>query len=129
MCGIAGRILTRPGDVGADLVDLMEAQRHRGADSTGFAVYGEPLETGFIVRAMGAEAIRALGREPDVVVQFCYVFLGLWVHRALRDRGAARGSLNAWHAQRGPALGTSATSGLRPRGFRRLLKGDRHRVV
>jgi len=33
----------------------MEAQRHRGADSTGFALYGEPLDTGFIVRAMAPD--------------------------------------------------------------------------
>ncbi len=52
MCGIAGRILSAPGNVGADLVDLMEAQRHRGADSTGFAVYGPPVDDGYIVRAM-----------------------------------------------------------------------------
>tara|TARA_Y100000588_G_scaffold223506_1_gene237502 strand:+ start:30 stop:977 length:948 start_codon:yes stop_codon:yes gene_type:complete len=54
MCGIAGRILPRPGKVGEDLVKLMHAQRHRGADSTGFALYGEPLDTGYIVRAMVA---------------------------------------------------------------------------
>ena len=42
MCGIAGRILTSPGKVGNDLVELMDAQEHRGADSTGFAVYGPP---------------------------------------------------------------------------------------
>ncbi len=55
MCGIAGRTLTAPGTVGNDLVNLMEAQRHRGADSTGFALYGQPLETGYIVRAMVAD--------------------------------------------------------------------------
>ena len=53
MCGIAGRILRTPGPVGRDLVALMEAQEHRGADSTGFAVYGLPLENGFILRGMG----------------------------------------------------------------------------
>jgi len=58
MCGIAGRILIKPARVGADLVDLMAAQRHRGADSTGFALYGPPLESGFIVRAMAAERSR-----------------------------------------------------------------------
>ena len=58
MCGIAGRILNALGTVGADLVDLMEAQRHRGADSTGFAVYGEPLEEGYIVHAMGSDRSR-----------------------------------------------------------------------
>ncbi len=55
MCGIAGRILSSTGNVGADLVDLMEAQRHRGADSTGFAVYSPPVDEGFIVRVMGAD--------------------------------------------------------------------------
>ena len=50
MCGIAGRILDRFGMVGADLVKLMQAQQHRGADSTGFALYGEPLEDGFVVK-------------------------------------------------------------------------------
>ncbi len=53
MCGIAGRILNAPGAVGRDLVELMDAQAHRGADSTGFAIYGEPRDSGYIVRAMG----------------------------------------------------------------------------
>ncbi|MEO1001284.1 MAG: glutamine amidotransferase, partial [Pseudomonadota bacterium] len=39
--------------VGADLVALMDAQEHRGADSTGFAIYGPPRETGFVLRGMG----------------------------------------------------------------------------
>lgn len=64
MCGIAGRILNSTGSVGRDLVDLMEAQRHRGADSTGFAVYGPPVEEGFIVRAMGMRR-DALSRDLE----------------------------------------------------------------
>lgn len=53
MCGIAGRILAAPGQVGADLVALMDAQEHRGADSTGFAIYGVPRDTGYVLRGMG----------------------------------------------------------------------------
>ena len=53
MCGIAGRILNAPGKVGNDLVELMDAQEHRGADSTGFAVYGIPRDSGYILRGMG----------------------------------------------------------------------------
>lgn len=53
MCGIAGRILSAPGRVGNDLVELMDAQEHRGADGTGFAIYGVPIETGYILRGMG----------------------------------------------------------------------------
>ena len=55
MCGIAGRILPTPGPIGADLVALMDAQSHRGADSTGFAIYGVPRDDGFVVRIMGFE--------------------------------------------------------------------------
>lgn len=58
MCGIAGRILSAPGPVGRDLVALMSAQEHRGADSTGFAVYGMPMEAGFVLRGMGFDKAR-----------------------------------------------------------------------
>jgi glutamate synthase domain-containing protein 1 len=53
MCGIAGRILNAPGKVGNDLVELMDAQEHRGADSTGFAIYGPERDTGYVLRGMG----------------------------------------------------------------------------
>lgn len=58
MCGIAGRILAAPGQVGADLVELMDAQEHRGADSTGFAIYGPLRETGYVLRGMGFDKSR-----------------------------------------------------------------------
>lgn len=58
MCGIAGRILNAPGKVGRDLVALMEAQAHRGSDSTGFAVYGIPRDTGYVLRGMGFDKTR-----------------------------------------------------------------------
>jgi glutamate synthase domain-containing protein 1 len=64
MCGIAGRILNSPGKVGQDLVDLMDAQEHRGADSTGFAVYGPQHDTGFILRLMGFDKT-SLGRDLE----------------------------------------------------------------
>lgn len=58
MCGIAGRILNAPGKVGQDLVELMDAQEHRGADSTGFAIYTEPRDTGYVLRGMGFDKSR-----------------------------------------------------------------------
>ncbi len=67
MCGIAGRILNREGPVGNDLVDLMDAQAHRGADSTGFAVYTEPLTEGSKVRLMGFDR-KCLDTDLDDVV-------------------------------------------------------------
>ena len=64
MCGIAGRILHGSGPVGRDLVELMDAQVHRGADSTGFALYGPPRERGYVVRAVGMDRA-ALGPALD----------------------------------------------------------------
>ena len=64
MCGIAGRILSTPGPIGRDLVDMMDAQEHRGADSTGFAVYGTPRETGYVLRGMGFQKA-ALDRDLE----------------------------------------------------------------
>lgn len=63
MCGIAGRILSAPGKVGRDLVALMAAQEHRGADSTGFAVYGAPRDQGYVLRGMGFDKSR---RDADL---------------------------------------------------------------
>lgn len=52
MCGAASRVLREPGKIGADLVAMMAAQRHRGWDSTGFALYGTPREDGYVVRVL-----------------------------------------------------------------------------
>lgn len=51
MCGISGRIRVNGGDVGRDIVELASRMRHRGSDSTGFAVYGAPRSRGYVVRA------------------------------------------------------------------------------
>jgi glutamate synthase domain-containing protein 1 len=43
MCGIAGIIYTGgSGDVGSDMTRMLQAMKHRGPDSTGYALYGEP---------------------------------------------------------------------------------------
>ena len=43
MCGIAGIIYRqRSGPIGADLARMLQAMKHRGPDSTGYALYGEP---------------------------------------------------------------------------------------
>ena len=45
MCGIAGIIYRqRSGPIGADLARMLQAMKHRGPDSTGYALYGEPSE-------------------------------------------------------------------------------------
>lgn len=50
MCGISGRIRHDGGLVGADIVQLATCMRHRGPDSTGFAIYGPRREHGYVVR-------------------------------------------------------------------------------
>jgi methylamine---glutamate N-methyltransferase subunit A len=50
MCGIAG-IIYRNGaqrNVGADMIAMLQSMKHRGPDSTGYALYG-PLTSGTIV--------------------------------------------------------------------------------
>ncbi len=55
MCGIGGVKLTQPGPIGQELVQMMTALRHRGADSTGFALYGPWREDRLIARLRAAE--------------------------------------------------------------------------
>ena len=50
MCGIAGIQLARRGAIGDALVKMCLAMRHRGADSTGFALYGDPDPERLIIR-------------------------------------------------------------------------------
>ena len=45
MCGIAG-IIYRYGahDIGEDMIAMLQSMKHRGPDSTGYALYGQPRE-------------------------------------------------------------------------------------
>jgi hypothetical protein len=55
VCGLAGVVLKEPGPLGEALVRQGQAIRHRGNDSTGFALYGPPgLAPGLDVHARGA---------------------------------------------------------------------------
>ena len=55
MCGIAG-IIHRDGsaDIGAELTAMLQSMKHRGPDSTGYAMYGPPDDL-VVVRFMLAE--------------------------------------------------------------------------
>ena len=56
MCGIAGLIHRgKVSDVGAELTSMLQALRHRGPDSTGYAVYGEGSPDAYIMRLKVAE--------------------------------------------------------------------------
>ncbi|MFQ3549355.1 MAG: amidophosphoribosyltransferase, partial [Armatimonadota bacterium] len=50
MCGIAGIILPKPGDIGKYLVDMLDGCQHRGPDSTGYALYHEKKDDTLILR-------------------------------------------------------------------------------
>ena len=56
MCGIAGLIHRgRTAPVGSQMTSMLQALRHRGPDSTGFAVYGEPSPGAYVMRVKVAE--------------------------------------------------------------------------
>ena len=57
MCGIAGIIHTgRKSDIGSEMTSMLQAMKHRGPDSAGFALYGEPLPIDhYIMRVKFAE--------------------------------------------------------------------------
>ena len=65
MCGIAG-VVHRGGifPIGREITDMLQAMKHRGPDSTGYAFYGPPLDTSYVVRfgvAEREEASRGFG--------------------------------------------------------------------
>src|SRR5664279_4555789 len=59
MCGICGIKLPEAGPIGQNLVDMCQAMRHRGYDSTGFALYGAPVDGQLILRLRIVEAEHA----------------------------------------------------------------------
>jgi hypothetical protein len=57
MCGIAG-IIYRDGtrDVGRDMTRMLQSMKHRGPDSTGYALYGQPHDGQVVMRYTLADA-------------------------------------------------------------------------
>lgn len=57
MCGIAGLIHKgKSSNVGSEMTSMLQALKHRGPDSTGYAVYGEPSAGDYVMRLKLAEA-------------------------------------------------------------------------
>ena len=75
MCGIAG-IIRRgsPGNIGEEMTSMLQSLKHRGPDSTGFAVYGIPEENQFVIRFKVAE-------QEDLNS-------GFDIHQQIKDRRA-----------------------------------------
>lgn len=84
MCGIAGLIHKgKSSAVGSEMTAMLQALKHRGPDSTGYAVYGTPTEGDYIMRLKVAEA-------EDMVK-------GRGVHKVIADRIAAVEEVLAEH--------------------------------
>ncbi len=75
MCGIAGLIHRgRSGDIGREMTSMLQALKHRGPDSAGFALYGKPDPDRQIMRFKVAE-------QEDLAK-------GFKIHQQMRDRKA-----------------------------------------
>ena len=56
MCGIAGLIhRDGTGSIGAEMTSMLQSLKHRGPDSTGYAIYGSPGRNEFVMRFKVAE--------------------------------------------------------------------------
>ena len=103
MCGIAGLIHRgKKSDVGAEMTSMLQALKHRGPDSTGYAVYGAASEGDYIMRFILAEqdamrksfdmkdkvAARLEAVEKrlgDIESQMAQGDVFLWMNAKLRD--------------------------------------------
>ncbi len=84
MCGIVGLIHKgKSSNVGGEMTAMLQALKHRGPDSTGYAVYGEPTEGNFIMRLKVAEA-------EDMA-------RGRGIHQVIKDRIAEVETILAEH--------------------------------
>ncbi len=76
MCGIAGLIHRgASADIGSELTAMLQSLKHRGPDSTGFALYGNPAGERYVMRFKVAEQEEA--RK------------GFDIHHKMRERKAA----------------------------------------
>ncbi len=76
MCGIAGLIHRGvAAGIGQEMTSMLQALRHRGPDSTGFALYGPPAPDRYVMRFKVAE-------QEDVKK-------GFDIHHRIRERKAA----------------------------------------
>ena len=59
MCGIAGLIHRgKTVDIGSEMQGMLQALKHRGPDSTGYALYGEGSKGDYILRFKVGENVK-----------------------------------------------------------------------
>ena len=71
MCGIVGIIHRgKSSNIGGEMTAMLQALKHRGPDSTGYALYGKPTKGDYIMRLKVAEAEdMAKGRGVHKVIE------------------------------------------------------------
>ena len=72
MCGIAGVINKKKTvNVGEQMRLMLQGIKHRGPDSTGYAMYGKPKKDGFILRFKvsenAAEKVNVKPEDPELL--------------------------------------------------------------
>jgi glutamate synthase domain-containing protein 1 len=72
MCGIAGVINKKKNvNVGEQMSLMLQGIKHRGPDSTGYAMYGKPKKDGFILRFKVSENVAeqssSKSEDPEVL--------------------------------------------------------------
>ena len=94
MCGIAGLIHRgKSSNVGHELQGMLQALKHRGEDSTGYALYGDTDGKNFIMRF---KLVKTLVKEVRQLLRMCLymmkerklliVILQRWVQKLLKKK-------------------------------------------
>ena len=91
MCGIAGLIWkSQSSDIGTEMTSMLQALKHRGPDSTGFALYGEGLGTGSWADSLFGWVIPLLGGSEathnwhNMIMWVMIMFVIIHIYMAVR---------------------------------------------
>jgi methylamine---glutamate N-methyltransferase subunit A len=113
MCGIAGLIHRgKTGDIGKEMTAMLQSLKHRGPDSTGYALYGKPHGKELVVRFKVA--------EQDEMAK------GFEIHRQVKER---RAEVDRRLAELGAKIIESAEVTEYALRYRIAYDGDRRRLA
>jgi len=113
MCGIAGLIHRgRTGDIGQEMTAMLQSLKHRGPDSTGYALYGKPHGKELVLRFKVA--------EQDEMAK------GFEIHRQVKER---RSEVDRRLAELGAKILEAAAATEYAFRYRIAFDGDRRRLA
>ena len=88
MCGIAGLIHRgKTVDIGSEMQGMLQALKHRGPDSTGYALYGEGSQGDYILRFKVGENVKE-GSSAQIEDSSVYEKRKKQVNLAIKSMGA-----------------------------------------